>query len=347
MDVLSDTLSVVRLAGAVFFTTRLSSPWALASPPAVELARFLHLDSDCVTLFHILVEGDCWVSLEDGKTMQLAAGDVAIFPRGDCHVMASGHGIAPKSIAAVLPPLPFDGIPLVEDGGTGRLTRFICGYLHCDQRFNPLMGALPELLVLRAATADEPGAKRAGTPALPPAFTGPSSAVVPIRAGDWLAATLHHTVEEAESQSPGGEAMLARLSEILFVEALRRYMGELPSTQHGWLAGVRDPVVGHALRLLHAEPERAWTVEDLSAMVSVARSTLAQRFVELIGEPPMRYLTRWRMHLAEGYLRQTSASVGVVARRTGYASEAAFNRAFKHHTGQPPASWRAGSTRAT
>lgn len=138
--------------------------------------------------------------------------------------------------------------------------------------------------------------------------------------------------------------MLGRLVEILFVEVLRRYMLELPQNERGWLAGVKDPIVGQALRLLHSSPERDWTVEDLARDIAVSRSTLADSFTALIGEPPMRYLTRWRMQLAKDHLRRTTGSIATVAERVGYASEAAFNRAFKRHTGQPPALWRVSAT---
>lgn len=152
--------------------------------------------------------------------------------------------------------------------------------------------------------------------------------------------TFRQAVEEADSLQPGHAVMLGRLTEILFVEVLRRYMQQLPAAQRGWLAGVRDPIVGQTLRLLHAHPERAWTVEELAGAVAVARSTLADRFTLLVGEPPMRYLAAWRIQLAQSLLRQSQASVGEVALRVGYESEAAFNRAFKRHIGQPPATWR-------
>lgn len=333
MDVLSDTLRVVRLAGAVFFTARLAAPWGVQSPPASELARFLGLASDCVTLFHVLVEGECLVLLEDGQHVRMAAGDVVIFPHGTAHVMGSDRRTAPQPIGALLPPLTGERIPAVVAGGRGEVTRFICGYLSCDQRFNPLMGALPELLVVTRRERDAWA---------PPGADGAAEAerVVGIRPGEWLETTLRHTVEEADGAGPGSAVMLGRLAEILFVEVLRRYMNELPGTRRGWLAGVKDPVVGPALRLLHASPERDWTVDELARAVAVARSTLADRFTELIGEPPMRYLTHWRIQLAQQLLRQTNLSIYAVAERAGYASEAAFNRAFKRHVGHPPALWR-------
>ncbi len=332
MDVLSDTLRVVRLAGAVFFTARLTAPWSVASAPGHELAQFLRLPSDCVTLFHVVVEGGCLTILEDGHTVQLETGDVVIFPRGIAHVMATDLRTVPIPLAALLPPLLGESIPVVETGGAGQVSRFVCGYLHCDQVFNPLIGALPDVLVVRQAPDARPLAHVSGASA--------NGHVVVIGSGEWLATTLRYTIDEADSPGPGSAMMLGRLVEILFVEVLRRYMLELPQHERGWLAGVKDPVVGQALRLLHANPERDWTVEELARDIAVSRSTLADSFSELIGEPPMRYLTRWRMQLAKHLLRQTGVSITAVAERVGYASEAAFTRAFKRHTGQPPASWR-------
>jgi AraC-like DNA-binding protein len=282
------------------------------------------------------VDGDCWIALDGLSPLHLEAGDVLIFPRGDSHIMGSTLSLHPTPLGALLPALPFEGIPLIEEGGGGLATRFICGYLQCDQRFNPLVGTLPALLLVRGRSSDGHALISAqGHRGLP------AASVVPIEAGDWLTTTLRHTVEETDALRPGHAVMLGRLAEILFVEVLRLYMQQLPATQQGWLAGVQDPIVGQTLRLLHAHPERAWTVEDLASAVAVSRSTLADRFTLLVGEPPMRYLATWRIQLAQSLLRQSNMTIAEVALRIGYESEAAFNRAFKRHVGQPPAAWRA------
>jgi AraC-like DNA-binding protein len=211
----------------------------------------------------------------------------------------------------------------------------VCGYLHCDQRFNPLIGALPTLLCVC-------GGERGGDPSEVEAAR--RSGVVLVEADGWLASTLRHTIEEADGMRPGSSAMLARLTELLYVEVLRRYMQRLPSGQTGWLAGVKDPEVGRALRLMHARPERQWTVEDLAHEVGVSRSGLAQRFTELTGDAPMRYLTGWRIQLAKHLILHADLSIAKVADRVGYESEAAFNRAFKRHVGVPPVAWRKNSS---
>jgi len=342
MDVLSDTLKVVRLSGAVFLRAKLPSPWAVASATASELAEYLRLPSDCIAVFHILARGSCWLSIPGSAPVLLKAGDAVLLPQNCPHVVGSDWSLSPISFRAVLPAtMPSDGIAEVVGGSIGEMTQLICGYLHCDQRFNPLIGALPDVMVVHPNHDGRAVETEAATEMeIVRARTLASSAALAIPPGDWLETTLRHTVEEALGERPGNTDMLARLSEILFVEVVRRYMQQLPAAQHGWLAGVSDPVVGNAMRLLHARPEHAWTVEDLARAVAVSRSTLAQRFTALIGETPMHYLAAWRIQLAKYLLKQTNLNLVEVALRVGYESDVAFNRAFKRHVGQPPAAWR-------
>jgi len=332
MDVLSDVLRVIRLTSAVFFTARLSSPWSIASPPSDHLVRFLRLRAESIALFHVLVEGQCWIAMDGHAPLKMEARDVIIFPQGDPHIMCSHIDAKPHPISSLLPTQALDEIPRLDHGGGGVPTRFVCGYLHCDQRFNPLIGALPPMLCVRGRD----GAEREKT--------AQRSDVAWIEADGWLASTLGHTIEEADGMRSGSSAMLARLTELLYVEVLRRYMQQLPSGHTGWLAGVKDPEVGRALRLLHAKPKHQWTVEDLAREVGVSRSGLAQRFTELTGEAPMRYLTSWRIQLAKHLILQADLSIAEVADRVGYESEAAFNRAFKRHVGTPPVAWRKKSS---
>jgi AraC family transcriptional regulator, alkane utilization regulator len=337
MDVLSDTLRVVRLTGAVFLRAKLTSPWAVESGTSKELAEYLRLPSDCLAVFHILAQGECWFSYSGSPPVLLRAGDAVLIPRSSPHVVGSVQGIIPVPLRSILPPLRPEGITEIEGPGLGETTRLVCGYLHCDQRFNPLLGALPEVIVIHPCddvVNDASGADSAG------AHHQKSSPVLSVQSGDWLETTMRHTVEEAFAERPGNSDMLARLSEILFVEVVRRYMQRLPAAHVGWLAGVKDPIVGQALRLLHEQPAYAWTVEDLARAVAVSRSTLAQRFTVLIGETPMRYLAIWRIQLAKYLLKQTSLNLVDVAERVGYESVVAFNRAFRRHVGQPPATWR-------
>jgi AraC-like DNA-binding protein len=215
----------------------------------------------------------------------------------------------------------------------------VCGYLNFDQRFGPLVEALPTMLIVRSRndySTIEAIDARGSRPAT--ALQG---------SGTWLGTTLKFTINEARAARAGNAAMLGRLTELMFVEILREYMHCLPEDQGGWLAGVNDPHVGKALRLLHADPVRDWTVEDLAREVAVSRSVLAGRFTELVGEAPMRYLANWRMQLAKQLMREGTRNIQEIATRVGYDSEASFNRAFKRATGSPPAAWRRGTVSAT
>lgn len=340
MDVLSDTLRVVRLSGSVFLDARITAPWAFESGEAAQLAHYLRLPSDCVALFHVVADGRASFIVPGYAPAELTAGDAVLFPWCAPHVVRGvrSDALPPAPLVAVMPPLAPEGVLTMNDGRVGEPARLLCGYLHCDHRFNPLIGALPAVITVRRPR----GARADASPAQQPRQMERAAPppVVDITADDWLGASLSRMVEEAQEEGPGGSDMLGRLSEILFVEVIRRYMRALPSTQHGWLAGVRDPVVGQTLRLLHAHPERAWTVADLADAAAVSRSTLAQRFTTLIGETPMRYLATWRIQLAKVLLKGADLRLADIAARVGYESEAAFNRAFKRHTGCPPAAWR-------
>lgn len=339
MDALSDVLRVVRLTGAVFFTARLSSPWSFRSPPASELAPVLGVRPDCLALFHILVQGRCWLTLDAEAPVEVEAGTIFVLPHGHAHVVSSRLDLSPHPLATLLAQCGGDAghsVPRVSHGRGGEITHFVCGYFHCDQRFNPLIGVLPSLLVAcpgrgRFRTYPVEDTSSAG-------ITGEEDESAGSNAP--LEAMLRHMLQEVEQERPGGPAMVARLAELLYLEVLRQYMRRLPEGQTGWLAGVQHPEVGRALRLLHANPGEDWTVEELARRVHLSRSTLAQRFTEVLGESPMRYLAGWRMQLAKHLLRQPELSIAQVAALVGYHSDVAFHRAFKRNFGEPPASWR-------
>ncbi len=335
MDVLSDVLRVVRLSGAVFFTADFSSPWAVESPIPERLAAAVMPEAECVVLFHILVEGQCEIECQRLPVTTMDTGDVVVFPRGDQHTMRSHGAGAGMPLASIFSPGGHTEPPQLSYGGGGRTSRFVCGYLNCDQRFSPLVESLPTLLVVRSrddySAIDAIDARGSRLTALPQG------------SGTWLGTTLKFTISEARAARPGNAAMLGRLTELMFVEILREYMHRLPADQGGWLAGVNDPYVGKALRLLHTKPVHDWTVDELAREVAVSRSVLAQRFTDLVGEAPMRYLANWRMQLAKQMMREGASNIQDVATRVGYDSEAAFNRAFKRATGSPPATWRKGA----
>jgi AraC-like DNA-binding protein len=313
-DPLSDVLHAVRLSGAVFFDIEGSSPWVAEAPPARAAAAIFMPRAQHVVEYHVVTRGRCWAGIVGERPVLLEAGDVIVFPQGDAHALSSAPGMrAPPDLALYArllegsPPLH---LPL--GGGGPDRAEILCGFLGCDARpFNPLLAALPR--VLHAPVGRSDGA---------------------------LAAFIAEAAREARSRRPGGGSVLARLSELMFVEVVRRHLESLPSGGTGWLAGLRDEHVGRALALLHGSPDRPWALEELARKVALSRSALAERFTHLVGQPPMQYLARWRMQIAAGLLSGGVASVAQVATEVGYASEAAFSRTFKKLVGMPPAAWR-------
>jgi AraC-like DNA-binding protein len=332
MDVLSDVLRVVRLSGAVFFTADFSSPWALESPIPTMLASAVMPAAECVVLFHILVEGACEVECPAHPVTVMETGDVIVFPRGDQHTMRS-QGAGPATpLTSIFSPHGHSEPTQLSYGGGGATSRFVCGYLNCDQRFSPLVESLPTMLLVRSR--DDYSAIEAVD------ASGRCTTDVPSGSRSWLGTTLKFTVNETRAARPGNLAMLGRLTELMFVEILREYMQRVPANHGGWFVAMNDPHVGKALRLLHGNPVHDWTVDELAREVALSRSVLAERFTELVGEAPMRYLAGWRMQLAKQMMRDGARNIQEVAARVGYDSEAAFNRAFKRATGSPPAAWR-------
>ncbi len=320
-DVLSDVLRSVRLTGAVYFDFDLSSPWVAEAPAASEIAATVMPGAQRVIEFHLIARGAGWGGIVDGEPVRLKEGDLIIFPQGDPHVISSAPGLRAEPDITVFARAAA-ALPLVYEGGGGGpdRVRLVCGFLGCDERpFNPLLAALPRVIHLSGAGNE--------------ATTG------------WLG-TLHHiAVRESGSARAGRDNVLARLSELMFVEAIRRYIETLPPAQTGWLAGLREPVVGQALAALHGDPTAAWTVESLARAVGVSRSVLADHFTEMVGQPPMQYLALWRMQVASRLLLD-GEPVAEVAANVGYESEAAFSRAFKRLVGDAPATWRRAASLA-
>ncbi|HEX6982022.1 MAG TPA: AraC family transcriptional regulator [Balneolaceae bacterium] len=334
MDVLSDVLRVVRLQGALFFSTRFTSPWAFDALPAERLARLMQTRAESISLFHIFIEGECWISLEDQEPFLMEKGCGVIFPHSPVHRMRSNPRLSQaKPFDSLLPLFEGDIVPNITYGGKGDLTRFICGYLECDYRFNPLLGALPPVILISPPNSSLLDHISEDGPIQ-------HSNVIITDSNDWLGTTLGYIIKETEKKDPGCSTIISRLTELLFVEALRRYMQQLPVGQRGWLAGLNDPQTGRVIRLMHEQPEKKWTVEKLAHSVGVSRSVLAGRFTELVGESPMQYLTNWRMQLARFMIRQSEQSFAEIAAQVGYNSDIAFSRAFKRLTGQTPAKWR-------
>ncbi|MBX9702392.1 MAG: AraC family transcriptional regulator, partial [Acetobacteraceae bacterium] len=310
LDVLSDVLQAVRLRGAVFYWVDATPPWVATAPAAQEIAAMVMPGCEHVMMFHVLSEGECWARLPGGMPERVRGGEVVLFPQGDEHSMASAPNLPEP--APDLPEHGPGGPPFtLHHGGAGEPTaRFVCGFFGCDARpFNPLLEALPRLLRV-------------------PSAGGP------------LADLIRLAVSETATPRPGGEALRAHLAEMMFVEAVRGHIADLPEGSAGWLGGLRDPHVGRALAALHGRPAEPWTLETLAREAGLSRTPLHERFAALVGQPPMHYLARWRMQLAAGRLAQGGDKVASVALEVGYESEAAFNRAFKRMVGVPPATWR-------
>ena len=316
MDSLSDVLKSVRLDGAVYYNAEFRAPWCINATFGLKSVSDRLGHAEHVMFFHFLVDGGCKMQLLDtGEVLPVTAGELVLFSENANHLMGSDLQLAPipaETLAA--DPASDPDFVHVRHGGRGEVTRFVCGYLACSSNaWRRLFAALPR--VVRIPIGDG-------------------------RASALLLELLRVGVRESSAARPGAESVLAKLSELMFVEALRRYAETLPPGGRSWLAGVRDPHVGRALALLHREPDKRWTVDDLARAVALSRSALAERFTALIGEPPIQYLMRWRLGLAAQLLRTSREPVARVAERSGYESEAAFSRAFKREFGVPPASWR-------
>jgi len=315
MDVLSEVLKVVKLQGALFYNGEFSSPWSVRAASAHGLARHFAPGAEHVIVYHLLTEGRASIRLDDGTRLVLRAGDIVMLPHGDPHIMENGPATRTVDDSDLLPEVLAQGLKLWRLGGGGEVTKFVCGYMACEPRLSQVFLS-----------------------GLPPLFK------VSIRndaSGKWLENSIRFSVDQADSGRAGGEAVLAKLSEVLFVETLRAYITHLPSEHTGWLAGARDSEVGKTLALMHRDPARPWTIASLAKSAGLSRSVLAERFRHYLGEPPMAYLTRWRLQLGAQMLASTSHSVLQVAGEVGYESEAAFNRAFKREFGIPPARFRA------
>ena len=321
-DTLSEVLSAVHLTGSVFFDISARAPWVAEAPPSAQVADKVTPGAQHAIEYHVVANGSCWITpLGDAASepVRLEEGDIAVFPHGDPHAVSSAPGMRAQPMLEIhRQPNEGEDLPFVmrvdDDGPVD--ARLFCGFFSCDVRpFNPLIAALPRFIRVGR------DASRAS--------------------GGLLDQFIRFATAEAGSKRAGSRSILTRLSELMFVEVVRLHMDRLvPSDETGWLAGLRDPLVGRALTLLHARPAHAWTLDGLAAQAGASRSALAERFASLVGCPPIQYLTRWRMQVAARRLTEPGVKVATVAFEVGYASEAAFSRAFKKVVGRSPGQWR-------
>lgn len=328
-DILSDLLRNVRLRGAVFYYVSFRDRWAAEAPAASEIAEAVMPGCEHVMEYHMLAKGNGWAAVLGQPPVKIAAGDIVLFPQGDPHTITSAPDVEPFRMTADWvfasrnspKPMPISYHHGVVDAGAPMPVAdadsiAVCGFLGCDLRpFNPLITALPKMLHIPASGTD-----------------------------DWITHVINQAVTESNSRRPGGDALLERLSEMMFVDATRRYIDTLPESATGWFAGLRDRFVGRALALMHERPDHPWTVDGLAHEVGLSRSAFHERFDQYVGHPPMQYLANWRIQLGARLLRETNRTVATIALDVGYESEAAFSRAFRRIMDAPPAAWRKAQT---
>ena len=315
-DALSEVLQGVRLTGAIFFDIHCSSPWVAEAPKASVIVDRVLPGAEHMMEYHLVTSGACWAGIVGEPPVEIAEGDIIVFPQGDAHTISSAPGMR-GDVQTQIYQHPTNGqlpVALSLDRGGPERCSMVCGFIGCDARpFNPLLAALPRLIHVQKARV--------------PAY-------------GLILHLITAAVRESDARSAGSQSVLARLSELLFIEVVRYHLATLPHDTSGWLAGLRDEVVGRALQALHHRPAHAWTIQVLAEEVGQSRSMLAERFHELVGTPPMHYLARWRMQLAASMLTSSTATLAEIADRVGYGSEAALSRAFKRLVGVAPTTWR-------
>jgi AraC-like DNA-binding protein len=313
VDAFSDVLRVIRLSGGVFLEADFTAPWCISGKVSSDDCKpFLEAPRHIIAS-HFVAQGSMRLQPEDGDAIEVGEGEIVLLPHNNAHTFGSELNPVPVPAAEIIQPPQDGGLARIVYGGGGAATQLLCGYLGCDTPFSPLLSALPAVLKVNVRS----------TPS-----------------GAWIESSFRFAASEIAAGRLGSTTVIAKLSELLFVEAVRQYVGGLPAQRNGWLAGVRDPHIGRALAVLHARPTEAWTAESLAIEVGMSRSVFAERFSSLVGQPPMHYLAMWRMHMAVQYLREGRGSLAQIGAAIGYDSESSFSRAFKRQFGVSPGGWR-------
>jgi AraC-like DNA-binding protein/mannose-6-phosphate isomerase-like protein (cupin superfamily) len=310
---LSDVLRVVRLIGGVFLEAEFTAPWCISGRVSAEDCKPFQVTPRHVIAFHFVATGRMQLQIEGSDPVEARAGELLLLPHNDIHVFGSDLAVPVTPGHQLIQTASGGGIMRIRFGGGGEATQLLCGFLGSSISFSPLLSSLPRVLKLDVRA----------TPS-----------------GAWIESSFRFAINEIAAGRAGSATVIAKLSELLFVEAVGQFVAGLPPERRGWLAGLRDPQIGRALAMLHERPTEPWTAEILAARVGLSRSVFAERFSVLVGESPMHYLTMWRMHVAALQLREGPASVAQVAFAVGYESEAAFSRAFKRQFGTSPGTYR-------
>lgn len=310
MDVLTHVLSAMKLSGSVFLEAEFTAPWCVASRITPEDCASFFPVPEHVIAYHYVIDGSFFCRVGAGAPVEVHPGQILLLPRNDEHLLGSSLSADPVNAHELILPAGDTRLARISWGGGGDAAVILCGFLGTVTPLNSFMLSLPTLLVIDAAAG---------------------------AAGEWLASSIRYATRETLTGSPH---VVGKLAELLFMEAVRQYVDGLSEEQKGWFGGLRDPHVSRAMALLHARYADAWTADALAREVGVSRTVLNTRFAHYVGEPPMRYLARWRMNQAASLLRERQQSAGHVAYAVGFNSEAAFNRAFKREFGLPPAAWR-------
>ncbi|NVF14327.1 AraC family transcriptional regulator [Vreelandella maris] len=313
MDAALDVLRMIRFTGGIFLDAEFSAPWCVVAQVTPEDCRPFTPVPEGILAYHYVSAGQLLLQVGQDLPVAVSAGHIVLLSRNDPHLLGSELGGPPVSVDNLLQPMHEGGLARIIHGGGGETTRLLCGFLHSETPCNALIGVLPSVMTLNVAE----GAARA-----------------------WIESSFRFAAAELTAGTVRSPTLLARLAELLFIEAAQLYLTRLPPEQRTWVGGLRDPFVSRALTQLHGFPERHWTTQDLARQVGLSRSAFAEHFTELVGVPPMRYLARLRMQTAARRLRETLAPISLIALEAGYESEAAFSKAFKRALGTPPATWR-------